>query len=96
MALNILFGLPLPLGGLIVGLVSMALLAVQSRRGQRPFEFVVMGLLAIITIGFGAGLLVSPVRLVRGRGGRRYAVRGRPDRSARGQHVRRNRQQTRP
>ena len=60
-ALNILFGLPLPLGGLIVGLVSMALLAVQSRRGQRPFEFVVMGLLAIITIGFGAGLLVSPV-----------------------------------
>ena len=35
-ALNILFGLPLPLGGLIVGLDSMALLAVQSRRGQRP------------------------------------------------------------
>ncbi len=61
LALYILFGVPLPLGGLIVGLVSMALLAVQSRRGQRPFEFVVMGLLAVITIGFGAGLVVSDV-----------------------------------
>ncbi|MFT3834736.1 MAG: Nramp family divalent metal transporter [Micropruina sp.] len=61
LALYILFGVPLPLGGLIVGLVSMALLAVQSRRGQRPFEFVVMGLLAVITIGFGAGLVVSNV-----------------------------------
>lgn len=60
-ALHILFGVPLPIGGLIVGLVSMALLAVQSRHGQRPFEFVVMGLLAVITLGFGAGLLFSPV-----------------------------------
>ena len=60
-ALHILFGVPLPIGGLIVGLVSMALLSVQSRHGQRPFEFVVMGLLAVITLGFGAGLLFSPV-----------------------------------
>src|SRR6476620_386253 len=55
LALHILFGVPLPLGGLIVGVVSMVLLSVQSRRGQRPFEFVIMGLLAIITIGFVAG-----------------------------------------
>ena len=60
-ALHILFGVPLPLGGLIVGLVSMALLTVQSRHGQRPFEFVVIGLLSVITLGFGAGLLFSPV-----------------------------------
>jgi len=60
-ALNLLFGLPLVLGGLITGAVSMALLAVQSRRGQRPFEFVITGLLAIITIGFVSGLAVSPV-----------------------------------
>ncbi len=59
LALHILFGVPLPLGGLIVGVVSMVLLSVQSRRGQRPFEFVIMGLLAIITIGFVAGLLFS-------------------------------------
>ena len=60
-ALHILFNLPLPLGGLIVGLVSLVLLAVQSRRGQRPFEFVIMALLAIIAIGFLAGLVVSPL-----------------------------------
>lgn len=60
-ALEILFGVPLPIGGLIVGAVSMLLLAIQSRRGQRPFEFVVMGLLLVITIGFMAGLFLSPV-----------------------------------
>ncbi len=60
-ALQILFGLPLLLGGVIVGLVSMAILAVQSAHGQRTFEFVMMGLLAIITIGFVASLVVSPV-----------------------------------
>ena len=60
-ALQILFGVPLLLGGVIVGVVSMLLLAVQSRRGQRPFEFVVIGLLAVITVGFVAGLFVSPV-----------------------------------
>lgn len=60
-ALQILFELPLFLGGLVVGLVSMAVLDVQSRRGQRPFEFVVIGFLAVIGVGFGVGLLVSPV-----------------------------------
>ena len=60
-ALQILFGLPLLAGGVIVGLVSMGILAVQSRRGQRAFEFVMMGLLAVITIGFVASLVVSPV-----------------------------------
>ncbi len=60
-ALQIIFGLPLLLGGVIVGVVSMAVLAVQSRRGQRTFEFVIVGMLAIIAIGFVAGLTVSPV-----------------------------------
>lgn len=59
-ALNLLFGLPLFLGGLIVGTVSMLLLGLQSRFGQRPFEFVVIGLLAVIAIGFLAGLFVNP------------------------------------
>jgi manganese transport protein len=59
-ALNLLFQLPLLVGGIIVGVISMALLAMQSRYGQRPFEFVVMGLLAIITVGFLAGLIVNP------------------------------------
>lgn len=60
-ALHILFGIPLLLGGLIVGVVSTAVLSIQSRRGQRPFEFVIIALLAIIAIGFLSGLVVSPV-----------------------------------
>ena len=40
--------------------VSMGLLAVQSQRGQKPFERVITGMLAIVTIGFLAGLIVSP------------------------------------
>ncbi|MBS1907979.1 MAG: Nramp family divalent metal transporter [Actinobacteria bacterium] len=59
-ALQLLFGIPLLLGGIITGAVSMVLLAVQGRRGARPFEFVVIGLLAVVTVGFLAGLLVAP------------------------------------
>ncbi|SFR60407.1 manganese transport protein [Microbacterium azadirachtae] len=59
-ALQLLFGLPLLLGGLITGAVSMVLLAIQGRRGARPFEFVVIGLLAVVTVGFLAGLVVAP------------------------------------
>jgi len=59
-ALHLLFNLPLLLGGVIVGGVSMVLLAVQSRFGQRPFERIIIGMLAIIAIGFLAGLVVNP------------------------------------
>ncbi|WP_437582921.1 Nramp family divalent metal transporter [Paramicrobacterium sp. CJ85] len=59
-ALNLLFGLPLVVGALITGAVSMVLLAIQSRHGARHFEFVIIGLLAIITIGFGAGVVIAP------------------------------------
>lgn len=59
-ALHLLFGLPLFLGGCIVGAVSLGLLLFQAQHRQRTFEFVVMGLLLIITIGFLAGLLVTP------------------------------------
>ncbi|GEA79564.1 divalent metal cation transporter MntH [Cellulomonas uda] len=59
-ALHLLFGLPLWLGGVMVGAVSLVLLATQDRYGQRRFEHVVVALLAVITIGFLAGLVVSP------------------------------------
>ncbi|WP_269937134.1 Nramp family divalent metal transporter [Arthrobacter sp. HY1533] len=59
-ALNLLFRIPLPVGGLIVGIASMVLLSVQNRHGQRPFESVIIFLLVIITIGFLAGLVLSP------------------------------------
>ncbi|SEH99525.1 MULTISPECIES: Nramp family divalent metal transporter [unclassified Leifsonia] len=60
-ALNLLFGLPLPTGGVIVGIVAIGILAIQSRGGQRPFEAVILGLLAVIAVGYLAGLFVSPV-----------------------------------
>ncbi|MDT7805567.1 MAG: manganese transport protein [Actinomycetota bacterium] len=59
-ALNLLFDLPLVVGGLITGAVSLTLLAVQDRGGQRTFERVVTGLLLVIAIGFLASLFVEP------------------------------------
>jgi manganese transport protein len=59
-ALNLLFDLPLLLGGVITGVISTALLLVQDRAGQRPFERVITGLLLVIAVGFAAGLFVSP------------------------------------
>jgi len=62
-ALHLLLGLPLLAGGVIIGVASMLLLAVQSTRGQRRFEVIVMTLLVIIAAGFLAPLLVSPFDL---------------------------------
>ncbi|MFF1385677.1 Nramp family divalent metal transporter [Arthrobacter sp. NPDC058288] len=59
-ALNLLFGLPLLAGGIIIGLASMLLLTLQSYRGQRSFEFAIMMLLAVIAVGFVSGLFVNP------------------------------------
>lgn len=60
-ALQILFGIPLPAGGVIVAVTSTLLLAVQSRRGQRTFEAVIVSLLVILAVGFLAGLFVAPI-----------------------------------
>ena len=59
-ALNLLFDLPLLIGGVITGSVSMVLLLVQDRRGQQPFERVIIGLLAVIAIGFLTSTVVAP------------------------------------
>jgi len=59
-ALNLLFGLPLLWGGALTGGVSIALLLIQSKAGARPFEFVVIGLVAIIALGFTFGVFVAP------------------------------------
>ena len=60
LALHLLFGVPLLWGGVIVGIVSMALLLVQGGGRQRQFETIIVGLLIIITLGFLAGLFVAP------------------------------------
>ena len=59
-ALYLLFDLPLLMGGIITGAVSLGLLAVQNRRGQQVFERVITGLLLIIAIGFLTSLFVAP------------------------------------
>lgn len=60
-ALHLLFDLPLLVGGLITGTVSMLLLLLHSRRGSRSFESVIIGLVAIIAIGFCAGIFFAPL-----------------------------------
>jgi manganese transport protein len=60
LALHLLFDLPLLVGGVITGAVSLLLLVVQDRRGQRMFERVITGLLLIIAIGFLTSLFVNP------------------------------------
>jgi manganese transport protein len=59
-ALNLLFGLPLLAGGVVIGLASMLLLALQSSRGQKSFEYAILILLGIIAVGFVSGLFVNP------------------------------------
>lgn len=57
-ALRIMFNLPLPIGGIITGVVSLLLLTIQDRRGQRLFERVITALLLVIAIGFTASFFV--------------------------------------
>jgi len=59
-ALQLLFGLPLVVGGIITGSVSFLLLYIYSQRGQKLFERIIVGLLLVIPIGFFVGLVLAP------------------------------------
>lgn len=59
-ALKLLFNVPMVAGGVITGLVSLLLLATYSRRGQKVYERIIVGLLIIIPIGFIVGLVMHP------------------------------------
>ena len=50
-ALNLLFGTPLFVAGLITGAVAFAILALQQR-GYRRFELAIVGLMSVILLGF--------------------------------------------
>ena len=50
-ALNLLFGVPLFVSGLMTGVVAFGILALQQR-GYRKFELAIAGLLALILLGF--------------------------------------------
>ncbi|MCV7057088.1 Nramp family divalent metal transporter [Mycolicibacterium gilvum] len=58
-ALYLLFDLPLLVGGMITGAVSLILLIVKDVRGQRVFERVITGLLMVIAIGFLTSLFAA-------------------------------------
>ncbi|HEX5192790.1 MAG TPA: Nramp family divalent metal transporter [Solirubrobacteraceae bacterium] len=49
--LNLLFGVPLFVAGLITGVIAFAILGLQ-RRGFRSFELAIAGLLGIVFLGF--------------------------------------------
>jgi manganese transport protein len=59
-ALMLLFDLPLVVGAAITTIVSTALLLIQNHRSQRSFERVITGMLAVVAIGFLAGLVIAP------------------------------------
>ncbi len=59
-ALNLLFGTPLLVGGLIIGVVSLGMLFLQNTSGQIVLERVIIALLLVITLGFVGGLVVAP------------------------------------
>jgi manganese transport protein len=51
LGLNLLFGVPLLIAGLMTGMIAFGLLELQ-RRGHRSFELAISGLLGIIFLGF--------------------------------------------
>ena len=59
-ALYLLFDLPLPLGAVITAVVAVLVLRIGDRRGQHVLERVIVGFLALIAVGFLAGLVVAP------------------------------------
>jgi len=59
LALQLLFDLPLVAGAVVTATVSTSLLYLQ-RRGQSVFERVITAMLAVVGVGFLAGLVVAP------------------------------------
>jgi manganese transport protein len=60
LALYILFDLPLLAGGVITGLISLLVLSLQGQGRIRGFEFIIISLVGITSVGFVAGLFIAP------------------------------------
>lgn len=58
-ALNLLFDLPLVAGAVITAVISMIILRIGDLRGQSALERVIMAFLALIAVGFTAGLFIN-------------------------------------
>ncbi len=66
--LNLLFGVPLPVAGLLTAVVSFVVLALDQR-GYRRFELAIVALLGLVLFGFAYDLLavgVAPAAAVAG------------------------------
>ncbi|KQX73834.1 manganese transporter [Aeromicrobium sp. Root472D3] len=59
-ALNLLFDLPLVAGAVVTAGVAMLILRIGDVRGPGALERVIMGFLALIAVGFMAGLFIDP------------------------------------
>ncbi|MGV0108963.1 Nramp family divalent metal transporter [Arthrobacter sp. CP30] len=59
-ALNLLFDLPLVVGGIITGTVSLAVLQLQGKNRPMTFERTIISMMVIVAIGFSAGVFVNP------------------------------------
>lgn len=59
-ALNILFAIPMLVGGAVTGLFSIAHLSLRERGKHRLFEIIILLLISATAIGFTAGLFVAP------------------------------------
>ncbi len=68
-ALNILFGVPMVLGGLLTGAVSLVLLRLYTTREQKYFERIIMMMLIVIPLGFIIGLIQYPPDMTQMLGG---------------------------
>jgi manganese transport protein len=60
LALQLLFGVPLPIGGAVTGLIAFVVLSLETRR-QRRFEAVVTAMFLMIVAGFCYDLTVTGV-----------------------------------
>ncbi|WP_146360433.1 Nramp family divalent metal transporter [Arthrobacter yangruifuii] len=59
-ALWLLFDLPLFVGGIITGGISMVVLQLQNSGRHRSFEYVIVTLMLVIAVGFTAGVFLTP------------------------------------
>jgi manganese transport protein len=59
-ALWLLFDVPLVAGAVVTAAVSLVILRIGDKRGQPALERVIMSFLALIAVGFTAGLFVDP------------------------------------
>jgi manganese transport protein len=63
LGLNLLFGIPLFLAGLLTGVVAFAILALQAR-GFRRLEAVIAGLVGVIVLSFATQAFLAKPRVV--------------------------------